>query len=220
MSESLLCLSGNTRRLSYSLLRAVGFAVLAVLGNTAAASESGALDVLKATTEELSSQVEQNREAIESDPDVAHDVVRRILKPRLDLERTSRWVLGKHWGSADDNQKQRFIAEFTTLLVRTYATAVADLAGVEVEYLPLKGEPGAKDVTVQTQIAHDGGEPIGVYYRMYNGQNGWKVYDVSIDGVSLVTTYRSSFSRVVRSDGIDALINRLVEKNKGAGQTS
>ena len=106
------------------------------------------------------------------------------------------------------------------MLVRTYATAVAELVGVEIQYLPLEGEPDDTDVIVQTRIPVEGDNPIGVYYRMYKSVAGWKVYDVSIDGVSLVTTYRSSFARVVRTDGLDGLIERLVEKNRGLDGTS
>ena len=194
--------------------------LVASLSSMVQAAGADAVDVLKATTAALTSEVESNRDAIETDPGVARAVVRRILTPQLDLDRTSRWVLGKHWREADASQKQRFIQEFRTLLVRTYATAVSDLAGVEVQYLPVKGDADAKDVTVQTQIPRDGAEPIGVYYRMYNGDRGWKVYDVSIDGVSLVTTYRSSFSRLIRTDGLDGLIDRLAEKNRNPGKTT
>ena len=214
MTPSTLSISSSFRP-----WRAAVFLLCASLLPTVAQA-SNALDVLRATTEALSAEVEQNRDAIAADPGVARAVVRKVLTPKLDLERTSRWVLGKHWRTADDGQKARFIQEFRTLLVRTYARAVAELAGVNVEYLPIKESGSDKDVTVQTQIPRAGDAPIGVYYRMYNGTEGWKVYDVAIDGVSLVTTYRSSFSRVVRTDGMDGLIDRLAEKNRSTGQNS
>ena len=219
MGESALHVSGNSSRVP-NWREFICVLFVCAFTFVANASGAGALDILKATTEALSNEVEQNRDVLEADSVAARAVVRKILTPQLDLDRTSRWVLGKYWRQADTAQKERFIEEFRTLLVRLYASAVADLAGVDIEYLPVQGEPNAKDVVVKTRIPRDGAEPIGVYYRMYNGEHGWKVYDVTIDGVSLVTTYRASFSRLVRTDGMDVLIDRLAEKNRESGQTS
>ena len=219
MGDSKRNVSGSFSH-NQTILSALGAALLCAFTVVAQAGGADAVDVLKATTAALSVEVELNRDAIETDPGFARAVVRKILTPRLDLNRTSRWVLGKYWRKADALQKERFMQEFRTLLVRLYASAVADLAGAEVEYLPVDSEPDARDVTVKTQIPREGAEPIGVYYRMYNGDGGWKVYDVTIDGVSLVTTYRSSFSRLVRTDGMDVLIDKLAEKNRSPGQTS
>lgn len=177
-------------------------------------AEMTPLEVVRQSTTELLSQVESQRDAIDADPTLARDLVRKVLTPHIDIERTSRWVLGKHWRKANPEQRERFVQEFRTLLVRIYASAVAELSGVEMEYLPLEDDAGANDVVVRTQLPQDKGQPLGIFYRMHRTGDTWKVYDVTVDGVSLVTTYRSSFAAEVRRGGIQGLIDRLTEKNR------
>ena len=180
------------------------------------AYEANPVVELRTTNQKLLQEVNDNRDAIEADVGVARSIVRRILTPKMDLERTSRWVLGKAWRRADDGQKARFVEEFRTLLIRTYASALTEITDVNLEYLPLdNNNPMAKDVTVKTQIISDSAaDPRSILYRMSRGIEGWKVYDVTVDGVSLVTTYRVSFRGIVKSDGMDALIDAIATKNR------
>ena len=122
-------------------------------------------------------------------------------------------MLGKFWRKATNEQKERFIQEFRTLLVRTYASAVTEFSGLELVYLPVDTAADADDIVVKTEVAN-GGDSISINYRLHLNDDGWKVYDVTVNGVSLVTTYRSTFSRLVRNDGMDGLIDRLAEKNQ------
>ena len=185
----------------------------AALSTWPAHATQSAVKLLMQTNQALFEEVDRQRDAIAADPGVARAVVRELLTPHLDLERTSRWVLGKFWRKATDDQKGRFIQEFRTLLVRTYATAVTEFSGVELVYHPIDAEDDADDVTVKTEITNKK-DAIFIVYRLHLNDDGWKVYDVTVNGVSLVTTYRSTFSRLVRNDGMDGLILRLAEKNR------
>ena len=194
------------------LLMKAGALLLLCAGAPALAIQ-GPVELLRETNQILFDEVEQRRGAIEQDPGVAHDLVRNVLTPHMDLERISRWVLGKFWRKASDVQQARFIDEFRTLLIRTYASAITEFSHLELTYLPLEAEEGATDVRVRTEVTTDS-ETISIVYRMHLNHDGWKVYDVTVGGVSLVTTYRATFSRLVRNDGMDGLIERLAEKNR------
>ena len=187
--------------------------VIMTLGALPAHATQSAVKVLRDTNDALFAEVARQRDAIAADPGVARAVVRNVLSPRMDLERTSRWVLGKFWRKATDDQKGRFIQEFRTLLIRTYATAVTEFSGENLIYHPIDAADDADDVTVKTELPNEG-DAISIVYRMHLNDDGWKVYDVTVNGVSLVTTYRSTFSRLVRNDGMDVLIQRLAEKNR------
>ena len=188
--------------------------VIAALSACPVHATQSAVELLKDTNQMLFEEVDRQRDAIAADPGVARAVVREILTPHMDLERTARWVLGKFWRKATDDQKGRFIQEFRTLLVRTYATAVTEFSGLDLTYHPIDAASDADDVTVKAEVPHKG-ELITIAYRMHLNDDGWKVYDVTVNGVSLVTTYRSTFTRLVRNDGMDGLIERLAEKNRG-----
>jgi phospholipid transport system substrate-binding protein len=124
----------------------------------------------------------------------------------------SQWVLGRNWRTATPDQRARFVAQFRNLLVRTYSSALSDYADEKITYLPFAGDLSAPTVTVRTEI-EQGGSTIPINYSMYHSRDGWKVYDVAISGVSLVTNYRSSFGNIIRDQGMDSLIRQLAEKN-------
>jgi len=127
----------------------------------------------------------------------------------------SQWVLGVNWRRASDGQKEKFTEQFRTLLVRTYAKALLEYTDQKINYLPLHAAADARTVTVRTEILQAGGQNIPVNYRMYHKGDNWKVYDISIDGVSLVSNYRTSFNNEIRQGGIDKLIARLADMNSG-----
>ena len=166
-------------------------------------------------------------EIVKSDKDVQAGDMTRITElaeekilPHFDFERMSRMVLGKNWNKASKDQKERFISEFRTLLIRTYASALAKYRNQTIDYKPLRAEPGATDVTVKTQIIQPNGPALPVDYSLIKNGDAWKVYDVVIEGVSLVTNYRGQFSTEVRQSGMDGLIQRLADKNKQSGAAS
>lgn len=147
----------------------------------------------------------------------ATQFVDKTIDPHVDFNRVSALVLGKYWKTANPAQKDRFRQEFKTLLVRTYATAFTEYADWTIRYLPLKMEPNEDKVVVKTEILQPGAAPTAVDYRMANVSGQWKVYDILIEGVSLLQNYRTSFGQEIAQTGsLDGVINRLAERNSTA----
>ncbi len=197
-----------------------GLMVILILGGVeslpAKASESEPTEFIKSTMHTLFDAIEEERSAIDTDPTVARVLVRDLLTPHFDLERTCRWVLGKNWRRATDEQQARMVEEFRTLLVRIYAAAIADFSTLDMKY-PAKGDDvgGANDVSIRVEAYAGSGNPTIVAYRLHRREgSGWKVYDITVNGVSLVTTYRSTFTSIIRESGMDGLIERLSDKNR------
>ncbi|MCL4800788.1 MAG: ABC transporter substrate-binding protein [Burkholderiales bacterium] len=140
-------------------------------------------------------------------------VEERVL-PHFDFERMTALAMGINWRKASAEQRSRLVDEFRTLLVRTYSTALTNYRDQTIEYRPLRAQPGDTDVTVRSQVRQAGTEPIGIDYSLAKTDAGWKVYDVTVAGVSLVTTYRETFAQEVRKAGVDGLIKTLGEKNR------
>ncbi len=180
---------------------------------TLAAANVAPDELVKQTTEIIMQKIKSERELVQSDPDRLYQLVNEVVLPHFDFEKMSKWVLGKHWRRADQAQRQQFVSEFRQLLVRTYAKALLENVDQPVEYLPLRAKADAVDVTVSTEIPQDGGFPIPINYKMHLNDNGWKVYDVNIDGISLVTNYRTSFSSEIRKSGIDGLLAKLASRS-------
>ena len=169
--------------------------------------------VVRAAAAEVFDAVNADRAGYESDPTRLYAIIYRIVLPHFDFRRMSQRVLGKHWRQASADQQQRFERQFEALLVRTYATAVREYSTLKIDFLPLRVGEGGKRVTVRTQVQTLAGLGVPISYEMYATDDGWKVYDVSIEGISLVINYRSSFSSEIRAGGIDGLIERLSHHN-------
>ncbi len=132
----------------------------------------------------------------------------------FDFERMARLAVGKSWRQATAEQRQSIIEQFRTLLLRSYTTAYSAVSGVVVDVKPVKLQPSDEDVQVKTQIRLPGGAPpITVDYSMFKTPGAWKVYDVTVNEVSLVTTYRSTFAEQIKQGGVDGLIKALTEMN-------
>lgn len=138
------------------------------------------------------------------------------ILPNFNFVRVSRLVLGKNWTRATPEQRTAFQNEFRTLLLRTYATALSKYRDQTIEFLPLRMVDDAKTASVKTKIIQSGGQPIAVDYSLAREEDAWKVYDIVIEGVSLVTNYRGQFSQEVRKNGLDSLISKLSNKNTNA----
>ncbi len=145
------------------------------------------------------------------------EFVNDVIYPHTDFNLISSLVLGKLWKSATPDEQERFKHEFQTLLVRTYSRAFVEFKNWTVRFLPLQMEPGASKVIVKTEVLQPGIQPIGVNYRMVLGQGQWKAYDIMIEGVSLVTNYRTTFANEVQAKGsLNAVIEGLVKRNAEA----
>lgn len=171
--------------------------------------------VVKDTAEKVLSKLRAQREAIRKDPNKIYDVVETDVLPRLDFERMSQFVLGKYWQRATPDQRARFVEQFKRLLVRTYAKALFENVDADIDYLPLRMASGADEAVVKTEVNQPGGQPIPIDYKVYRSANGeWKVFDVVIDGVSLVGNYRTTFANEVRQSGLDQLIAKLAARSQ------
>jgi phospholipid transport system substrate-binding protein len=122
--------------------------------------------------------------------------------------------VGRNWSQASDAQKEALTKEFRTMLVRTYSTSLTQYRDQKIEVKPVKMSPQDTDVTVRTAVIQQGGPPIPIDYAMEKADKGWKVYDVVIDGASLVTTYRGTFNDQIQKGGIDGLVKMLQDRNR------
>lgn len=147
--------------------------------------------------------------------------VDQSINPHVDFDKISALVLGKLWKSATPDEQVRFKKEFQTLLVRTYSRAFAEFKEWTIRFLPSEMEDGATKVVVKTEVLQPGVQPIAVNYRMYLANGEWKAYDIMIEGVSLVTNYRSTFSDEVQAKGsLNAVIDGLAKRNAEALKNS
>ena len=203
-------------RLAVTLLLLLGTGAVAV-----AQSEPTPPDVLvRQTTQEVLSLLREEGEQIKDDTGAIYELIRKEVLPHFDFRLMSRLVLARHWRAASEAQRERFVEEFRQLLVRTYGSSLSKYSGQEVRYLPMQSS-GADDdrVTVKTEILQSGGPPIPLDYKLHRTDSDWKVYDVTVDGASLVLNYRSQFSSEIGRDGLDGLIQRLAERNSGSSSS-
>jgi len=137
--------------------------------------------------------------------------------PSTDFDKISSLVLGKLWKTATPDEKERFKQEFQTLLVRTYSRAFVEFKDWSIRYLPIEMESGATKVIVKTEVLQPGLQPVAVNYRMLQSNGEWKAYDIMIEGVSLVTNYRTTFTNEVQTKGsLNAVIDGLAKRNTEA----
>jgi phospholipid transport system substrate-binding protein len=168
-------------------------------------------DVLaRTTTQEVLTILKQEKELTLAK---VYPLVEAKVLPIFDFNRMTQLALGKHWPGATPQQKKALVTEFRNLLVRTYSSSLTEFSNQAVEFKPMTVKPDATDVTVRSEIRQPGSQPVPIDYSMYKTDFGWKVYDVAIDGVSLVTNYRASFSSTIRQSGIDGLIATLAAKS-------
>lgn len=199
----------------------VSFLALAIsLVSASLHAEGGeALSPPQLVIQRTSDELQQNLQKPEFKQDFikATTLVDKVLETHVDFDRVSILILGKYWKTATPEQQAKFKKEFRTLLVRTYTTAFTEYANWKIRYLPLKSEDGDNKVLVRTEILQAGAQPVEVNYRMVNSNNNWKVYDVLIEGISLIQNYRSSFTNeVARTGSLDQLISELAQRNSVA----
>lgn len=170
--------------------------------------------LIKDTSERVLSALEQNRDKFKSDPDAVDKLVNDIILPHLDFRAMSKLALGNNWRKANDDQQTRFVDAFKTMLVRTYSKSLTEYAGQEIQFLPYQPPAeGKRTVKVQTVIKQSSGPEVPIDYSLRIKDNIWKVYDIKIDGISLVTNYRNSFAADIDRVGIEGLIEKLLAKS-------
>jgi phospholipid transport system substrate-binding protein len=196
------------------LRRILVFFMAACLPLLAAAQE--APDALvKRVSDELLQLVRSDKELASGNQRKVVEVAEQKVLPHFDFERMTRLAVGRNWAQASDAQKQALVKEFRTMLVRTYSSSLSAYRNQQIQVKPLQMSAQDKDTTVRTAVIQQGGPPIPIDYAMEKTDQGnWKVYDVVIDGVSLVTTYRGSFNDQIQKGGIDGLVKTLQDRNQ------
>jgi len=186
---------------------------LAAVSAGVGAAEDLATALVRDTSERMLAVLEKRRAEIDRNPSLIYALVEDIVLPHFDFDRITQSAVGRHWRDASPGQREALVKGFRQVLVRTYARALLGYSGEEVRYLPVRPGRQADSVTVSTEVRGRGSPPIPIDYRLYRKGGAWKVYDVVVDNVSLVSNYRSSFAAQVRQGGIDGLIARLAEMN-------
>jgi phospholipid transport system substrate-binding protein len=164
-------------------------------------------------TDEVLAALKSDKELAAGDKQKALRLAEEKVLPYIDFEQSTRLAVGRAWNQASPEQKKRLVAEFKSMLVRTYSNGIGAYQGQTLKVLPARGKPDPEDTTVRTQFIRPGGQPLPIDFAMRKTDKGWKVYDITVEGVSLVLTYRSEFDAVVKQEGIDGLIKRLSQKN-------
>ncbi len=188
------------------------FASLVLAGSVVAQE---APDVLvQRVTEEVLEIVRKDKEIQNGSTGKVIDLVDKKVLPHFNFTHMTRLALGKDWNKASPQQQQQLTAEFKTLLVRTYSNALTGYKNQKVVFKPFKMAPADTDVLVRTEVQQPGNKPVQLDYSLEKLESGWKVYDVIVAGISLVTNYRDQFGQEVRNGGIDGLIASISAKNK------
>lgn len=187
--------------------------VLVLCGN-AFGNDDGPDVLVKKVTDEVLTIVRADKDIQGGNTRKAIDLVETKVLPHFNFSRMTALAVGKDWRKATPEQKKKLADEFRTLLVRTYSNALTAYKNQTIVYKPLKMQPGDTDVLVRTEIRQPGQQAVLLDYALAKEDNGWKVYDVVVAGISLVTNYRETFAQEVRNGGIDGLLASISEKNK------
>src|SRR5262245_4347570 len=196
-------------------MKNIAFSFLLLLAPALQAQEVTPPDVLvKNVTTEVVEIIAKDKEIRSGDRAKLIGVIDAKVLPHFNFTSMTALAMGQNWRTATPEQKKVLVDEFRTLLVRTYASALAAYSDQKFDYRPLRAKPTDTDVTVQVRVLQQGAQPVPIDYAMEKTAAGWKVYDVMVGGVSLVANYRTEFATVVRNSGIDGLIKELQTKNK------
>jgi phospholipid transport system substrate-binding protein len=169
----------------------------------------GPQELMEKVSQDLLRELDANRPALAKDRSALRALVDRHLLPHFDSDYAARLVLGKHWRTATEAQRNRFIEAFYGALMADYGDALLEFTGDRMRILPFRGDPAADTATVRTEVKRDDGTPVPVNYSMRRTPQGWKAWDVTIEGISYVRNFRTDFGAEIDQKGIDAVIQRL-----------
>lgn len=189
-------------------LAAAGFATVPAHAQSAASQQSPQ-DLMNDVSKRMLDSLDQNRAAIRKDPAKVYPIVDQILLPHFDTDYAAQLVLAQHWRTATPDQRKRFVNALYNALLKTYGGALADFTADRLKILPFRGDPAATTATVKTQVTRSSGQVIPVDYRLRKTAQGWKAFDVVIEGISYVRNYRNDLGAEVSQKGLDAVIARL-----------
>ncbi|MES2563260.1 MAG: ABC transporter substrate-binding protein [Pseudomonadota bacterium] len=168
----------------------------------------------RSVTDEVLAIVRADKEIAAGNPQKVAQLVEAKVLPHFSFQRMTQLAVGRSWRETTPDQQKALTDEFRKLLVRTYTTAFGSYKNQSVEYRPLRMQPTDTDVVVKSVIKQPGGQPVTLDYNMEKLSGGWKVYDVKIEGISLIENYRNTFNSEIQRSGIDGLIKVLADKNR------
>jgi phospholipid transport system substrate-binding protein len=201
------------------ILRVVALS-FAAFGNPAWAQEPGPEQLVQRITDEVLAAIQSDAKLAAGDKDKALQLAEQKVLPHVDFEEATRLAVSRAWSRASVEQQKMLVTEFRAMLLRTYTNAIGTYAGTQAKLLPTRGKPEGEargsEATVRYQLARSGARPVLVAYELRKTGAGWKIYDISVEGMSLVLTYRTEFDGILKQEGIDGLIRRLAQKNAPA----
>lgn len=175
----------------------------------AAASTLGPSELVQQSAQGMLTDLDKDREAYRRDPKKISALVDKWLLPHFDTEFSAQLVLGKYWRTATPDQRKRFIDAFYHSLLNNYGSALSEFTANKLKIYPTKVDPDATRATVRTEVRRDSGDVVSVNYYLHKTPQGWKAWDVNIDGISYVMSYRQDFGEQIEQQGLDAVIKRL-----------
>jgi phospholipid transport system substrate-binding protein len=193
-------------------MKIVALALGVCLG-LARAQEPGPEQLIQRITDEVMTAIQADRELAAGDKDKALKLAEQKVLPYVDFEEATRLAVSRAWLQASAEQKRKLVSEFRAMMLRTYTSAMGAYTGTEPRLLPSRGQARGAEATVRCQFSRSGARPVQVAYELRRTGAGWKIYDVSVEGMSLVLTYRTEFDGILKQEGIDGLISRLAQKN-------
>jgi phospholipid transport system substrate-binding protein len=204
IAAAIIALATLAPAASLSLLPSVALAA-----SEANPPDVGPQQVVSDVSKRLFAALDANRVAIRTNPEAVYPLVDQILLPHFDTEYAAQLVLAQHWRAATPEQRKRFVDAFYHALLRTYGGALAGATADQLKLLPLRGDPVATQVTVRTEVTRSSGVVVPVDYRLHKTSDGWKAFDVIIQGISYVRNYRTDFDAEISAKGFDAVFVRI-----------
>ncbi|VAW53605.1 Uncharacterized ABC transporter, auxiliary component YrbC [hydrothermal vent metagenome] len=200
-----------------------GAIVSATIGVTSVQADSVAVQpgsqpgspavLLETISQQVITILKKDHDLLQKEPNRVYGIIDEYVLPHLDEVTMAKLALGKNWKKATKKQKQVFVTEFKNLLVRTYSKSLLEFSDQKIKFFPVKLAAGTKKTSVKAEVIQPGGPSIPMSYRVRLKKNTWKVYDIKIDGISLVTSYRGTFTQEVRKSGMDGLLKYMHDKN-------
>ena len=197
------------------MLKIASIATLALVAPIAEAAAKP-IEVIESAVDLLNEGLDGRKDELAADEAALHEFIDGILLPRFDREFAAGAVLGKHWRTASDEQKERFVSAFYTTLLKRYADGILEFDMERVEILPYRGDDSKRTTVVKTNVRLDDGSKIPVHYTLVNREDQWRMFDVKIEGVSYVVNYRKELESEIRSTGLESVIKRLEREAAGA----
>ena len=188
-----------------------------------AQAQPGPSEVVESAARSMLKGLDANRAVYKKDPSKVGELVEMYLLPHFDIQYSARLVLGKHWANATPEQRERFANAFYHTLVDNYGSALAEFTSDRLKVFPTKVEPNADRASVRTEVTRDNGDKVPVSYSLRKTDDGWKAWDVVIEGISYVKSFREDFGAAIDQQGLDAVIEKIEKGNvpvapKGAKQ--